>query len=190
MVSVGLLVDFGCAAIFCVGCWGFHWALEPLKRAGKGRQCAMQFSLADILCLFVPVQLLLGTVHSAMQHSETRLKEWEWDLLIVWLTAWIWWDLVRKLSRADIHAVWQRSVILMVAPLVFFVAFGMLYGQPMRISHLTDMHPVVGVFVLLGTAAVLGGVIYGLRRFTRAITRAGRLPGDTDNWGEPTDTDL
>jgi hypothetical protein len=113
---------------------GFRWALEPLDCAAKERQCALQFNLADILCLFVPVQLSLGIGHWAIEHIATHAKEWEhfgshakeweWDIGIVVAMALVWWYLVRMLcprtyawsGSAASSSWWPRCLLLPAAP--------------------------------------------------------------------------
>jgi hypothetical protein len=103
---LAFVILVGSFAVYGGSFWGFDWALQSLDRAGKGRKCALQFSLADILCLFVPAQLALGAVHWAMRNVETHTKEWELYIAIVVFMLLIWWNLVLRLSRADIHVVW------------------------------------------------------------------------------------
>jgi hypothetical protein len=179
----------GNLALYFVAQWGFDWALKPLDRADTGRKCAWQCSLADILCLFVPAQLALGAVHWAMQDVATGMKEWVWDMLIVVFMPLIWWRLVLKLSRANIHVVRQRCVVLMVAPLVVFVGLSIsMCGPPFGPYYLADKHLGLTLLALLVVLALLGTAIYGLRRFTQAIVGPETLREDAGDTNSRADT--
>ena len=58
-------------SVFGFALWacGF-WILRPLDRAAKNRRYAIQFSLADLLCLFVLVELPLGALHWAAETAK------------------------------------------------------------------------------------------------------------------------
>ena len=83
-----------------------YWVLGPLDRAAKNRRFAMQFSLADLLCLFVLVQLPVGLLHwaaggSKMEPGGVLVV----DIQIAVAATVVWWKCVRTMSRAGIHVV-------------------------------------------------------------------------------------
>ena len=99
----------------------------------------------------------------------------------------VWWFLVRMLSRADMRVVWQRCVVLMVAPLVAF-AGGTMIGQPFWPLDLLGEHHALAACGLLFVATVLlAGAIYGLGRFIQAIVGAKIPPESTAESGGTTD---
>ena len=186
--ALGFVIVGANFAIYGCCLFGFHWALIPLDCAAKERGGAMQFNLADILCLFVPTQLLLGVVYWAMRHSESHAKEWEWDIGIVVAMGVIWWYLVRMLSRADIRVVWQRCVVLMVAPLLAF-AGGAILNLPGWPLHLLGAHHTVAACgLLLVTAGLLGGTVYGFGRFVDRIVGTETPPERACDIDDPSDS--
>jgi hypothetical protein len=183
----GFVILAGSFAVYGGCYWGVPWALEPLDRAGKDRQGAMQFTLADILCLFVPAQLSLGVVHWVTRNAETHAKEWEWDIAIVAVMAVVWLVVVLKLSGAGIHVAWRRCVVLMVAPPMAFVGSAIL-NVPFWPLKLLGWHMTfAGFALLLVAAAMLGGGIFGLRRFTEAIVGLETPPQCVGESGDTTD---
>ena len=64
---LNLLAIAGCITGFVASvaaAWAcLNWVLGPLDRAAKNRQFPIQFGLADLLCLFVLIQLPVGILH-------------------------------------------------------------------------------------------------------------------------------
>ncbi len=180
---VGLAIAGGAVLFAALGC--LNWVLRPLDRAAKNRPFAIQFSLADLLCLFVLVQLPLGVVHSVLhwvpRGGEVHVGVLVVDLVVGLLAASVWWAYVRTLSRAGIHVVWHRCVALTIAlPAAFLGSIAMTLLPVLAVGLLIGRETSAGLWMLLAMVAV-GGVLYGLGRFTRAIVaaaearRSGRL---------------
>jgi hypothetical protein len=157
--------------------WGcLYWVLGPIDRAAKNRQYPPQFSLADLLSLFVLVQLPVGIVHWAVQGSESLATERESlaaeavvDVLVAGTAIVVWWKCVGTLSRAGIGVVWHRCMILAVGLPVVLAAIGALMILPCAaFVVLTEQNDPIGWWMLVAEAPV-AGVLFGLSRFTRAI---------------------
>jgi hypothetical protein len=145
---------------------GIAWVVGPLDRAAKNRRYPVQFSLADFFCLFVLVQLPLGTLRLIANDSQGISPL---DLFAALSAVAIWWHCVRTLSRAGIHKLWHRCFALTIAmPFAVYGSFALIIlpvtGMVMRIRN----DSFIGWWMLLAEAAVIG-VFYGLGKYTRAI---------------------
>ena len=59
MEFLGCLVGLAMLAAMASAVWGcYRWVLGPLDRAAKSRQYPAQFSLADLLSLFVLARII------------------------------------------------------------------------------------------------------------------------------------
>jgi hypothetical protein len=164
MEFLGCLVGLAMLAAMASAVWGcYRWVLGPLDRAAKSRQYPAQFSLADLLSLFVLVQLPFGVVHWAAQGGENLPAEVVVDLLVSIAVAAIWWTCVRTLSRAGIHVTWHRCVIIALVMPASFV--GSVAAIILPFAALIEQNA-VSFWLLLAEPLVIG-VLYGLGRFTR-----------------------
>jgi hypothetical protein len=169
MEDIPALATFLVAMAVMACSWAvIRWVMKPLENAAEGRKVAIQFSLADVLCLFVPVQLQLGVIHWVMQFHKTETKAWETYLFITVLVVFCWWYLVRLLSRAGVEVAWHRCVVL-VAILPIPLAVSMMVDVLLGRDKLIDEHRKLAVCGLLLAVFLLGGVLYVLGRFTRTI---------------------
>ena len=179
MAALGLIVSLGVLGIGAFALWAsLQWVLGPLDRAAKNRQFPIQFGLADLLCLFVLVQLPVGIVHWVARSSEGQIVESgvvTLDCAFVVAAVVVWWNCVRTLSRAGIHVVWRRCIVLTVAlpgAIVGSVAATCLpvaSVAAMLEGHFSDADG----WLLLAEIPVLG-ILYGLGRFTRAIVASSK----------------
>jgi hypothetical protein len=176
-------IFFAALAGIVLAIWAsLNWVLGPLNRAAENREFPIQFSLADLLCLFVLVQLPVGIVHWA-----TR-GEWErgmvsGDVFFGLLAGLLWWNVARLLSRAGVHTVWQRCVALtfvvpgiIVGPLVVVV-----FPFAAFCSVMDKRLGAAGLWLLAEIPVV--GILYGLGRFTRAIVASTK---ETETEQKPT----
>ena len=62
-VAVGAFIIAVMAVIIATAWALLNSALGALDRAAKNRQFPIQFGLADLLCLFVLIQLPVGVIH-------------------------------------------------------------------------------------------------------------------------------
>ena len=131
--------------VFCVPAhYMIVYLLGPLDNAAKHRRCAVQFSLADFLAIFILLQVLLGCVHYVAGPAELRPSEIEItiDVLAAMLVAALWWTTIRTLSKAGIHKMRTRLLLLLVViPLSYITAFAF----PM---------PAIWLFVIVTSPAI------------------------------------
>jgi hypothetical protein len=154
-----------------------NWVFAPLDRAAKNRQCAAQFNLSDLLSLFILVQLPIGLLHWATSHERRPDGVFIADGILAAVAASVWWTCVMTLSRAGIHVVWQRCVILAVAlPVALACSIGMIAVSWALMDLLSDGDDRLrDVSILLGEG-ILIGTVYVLGRFTRTIVASARKP--------------
>lgn len=162
---MGVLVALAAAVISIWACC--NWVLGPLNRAAQNRQYPIQYSLADLLCLFVLVQLPVGIVRWVFSIARIESGEVICDVLIGIVATLLWWNCARLLSLAGVHTVWRRCVFLaLVVP-------GLIAG-PVAI-FLLAVRGLDGKNVLYMLAAIpVVGIVYGLGRFTRAIVASAK----------------
>jgi hypothetical protein len=139
-----------------------YWVIAPLNRAAKNRRLPIQFGLADLLCLFVLVQLPVGAVHWVMLCVHVRSGELTFEIMVGVMAALLWWNCTRMLSRAGVHTVWQRCVVLTV------VLPGIITGPVAAIVLPLAALDRSDGWALLALVIVIA-ILYALGRFTRAI---------------------
>jgi hypothetical protein len=166
-LSIPIVIPLGIA--FIAAAVADRWVFGPLRRAAVERDYRVQFTLADVLCLFVAAQLALGTLH-----WETR-DEGGQNLTVVFLFILLlvvfgWWQFVRMLSRAGVRVVWQRCVFMLVAlPVTVLGSYAVAFAPFAVVDLFMNKPSVLRDACILLAAIVLPGVIYRLGRFTRAI---------------------
>jgi hypothetical protein len=185
IIGIAFLVAIFLVPVRCV-----RWVLGPLDRAATSRRAPLQFGLADLFCLFVLVQLLLGGLAFATRGVTIRKIEIYdeffllyvqkmvpvLDVVVLLITTMTWWTYVRMLSRAGVHIVWHRCATLIVALPVALLGSIAIIALPLVALAMFANHNPIGFGVLL-MEALLVGVFYGLSRFTHAIVagaQAGR----------------
>lgn len=143
-----------------------RWILGPIDRAARARNCRPKLFLADLLCLFVAVQLPLGAVY------QFRGEETEVFFAVLTVLAWvvapiIWLSCARALSRAGVERGWQRMAFLgIVLPVVYygllpFIVLGWLGISRfvvVRNASLIDNWAWVAGWLLLGCGLVASGL--------------------------------
>jgi hypothetical protein len=107
----GLLV-----AIYFAG----RWILGPIDRAAKARKVPARITLADILCLFLVVQLPM-TLASSFRVEETEAYFWIFMILAWVIAPVIWISCAMTLSRAGISSGKARLLFMgLVLPIVYY----------------------------------------------------------------------
>jgi hypothetical protein len=161
-VIVSSLCALAATCGFCVGMFLVNWwVVKPLDRAGRDRQCPVQFSLSDLLCLFVVIQFAIGVLQ--------WVGGWSISPFAV-LAAVAWWAGVRLLSRAGICIVWQRCVFLVSSAPVLLgsgVALALTIGAILDLYG--DKKDTSRDVIILFANIPLVCMVYVLGRFTRAI---------------------
>jgi hypothetical protein len=158
----GLITIAILAAAGAVVWVSLSWVLGPLDCAAKVRRLPLQFGLADLLCLFVLVQLPIGFVHWITHITALQSLELAGDIVASIVAVALWWNGWRMLSRAGIHTVWQRGVILAV------VVPGVIIG-PVSLIALPFVALVVKCNWLLFALIPIVAILYAIGRFTRAV---------------------
>ena len=145
-----------------------RWVIGPLHRAAEERDYRIQFTVADVLCLFFAMQLVLGMVGWA-----ARFNAFQNVLVYVFyfvIVGFAWWQFVRMLSRAGVRVVWQRCfLMLIVVPITLIGAFAVAFAPFAAIDLFMRQPSALGDIAILLAAIPLPGVIYWLGRFTRAV---------------------
>jgi hypothetical protein len=169
-IDTDRLIMFAVLAACACAIWGsFRWVLEPLDRAAKNRRCPFQFGLADLLCLFVLVQLPIGIVHRVTQGCDF-IAVVVLDITMGTVTTLLWWTGVMLLSRAGVYLVWRRCIVLavvlpcmIIANILPFVALA-----PNHRLWLLALIPIVGL-------------LYALGRFTRTIVASAQKESESQD---------
>jgi hypothetical protein len=168
---MGGLIAF--VAVMVAVLMSLSWVLGPLDLAAKNRRYPMQFGLADLLCLGVLIQVLVASLHWPSQ-GEANRPIIALDVLFGAVVTFLWWLAVRTLSRAGIHTVWQRCVILMLVMPVSYIGCVAIIVLPfVAASHLLDRQLATAAWLLLAEV-ILIGVLYAFSRLTRAIAAASK----------------
>ncbi len=145
-----------------------RWVLDPLDRAAKERSLRVQFTLADVFCLFIAMQLALGALY--WNASNSLYEKVLVSVLIFVVVGYAWWNFVRMLSQAGVRVVWQRCVLMLVVLPVTAIGSLAVGFVPFALVDLFMSGPSVFRDVcVLAAGILLPGVIYRLGRFTRAI---------------------
>ena len=165
VASLAAIIAVG-AAIFFAARSCLNWVLGPLDRAAKNRQFPIQFGLADLLCLFVLIQLSIGFMHWTLENVEAVVVL---DILLGVVVIAVWWKSVRTLSQAGIHGAWRRCFVLVVSLPGAYVSSVALIALPfVAAGCFADQQPAAAVWLLV-VEIILPFVLYGLSRFTKAI---------------------
>ena len=158
LIGFVLIVGVLAAPVVCT-----RWVLGPIDRAGANHRVPVQFSLADLLGLFVVVQLPLGGLHFATRGVTIwRLDLYDevfaiplrpimflLDVLIVLFAATVWWTLVRRLSRAGIDIAWHRLLTLtVILPVAFVGSIAILVLPLVATASWRSTTPSVSLFCL------------------------------------------
>jgi hypothetical protein len=167
------------------------WVLGPLDRAAKNRNYPIQFSLADFLCLFVQVQLVLAWPAQLFRQTPNEKTVGALAIIIailMGLVLLVWWTGVRTLSRAGVHGTLARAFTLTVSipfgytfsiavPMLPFGIFASLTDWPApRLAQ-------AGLFFLAELAVIL--VVVGLGFMTRRILATAQRQRDATTRKEP-----
>lgn len=176
METVGGLICFGAPVILVIAIWiNVNWLLGPLNRAAGNNDCPVQFSLADLLSLFILVQFPIGLVRWVADIGGwSHAAEVMTDVMVGAVAVWLWWNTARLLSLAGIHAVSKRCFILifvvpclLVVPLAIFVPIAAAIYRKDAMLLLMEI-PIIAVPGLLGL-------------FTRAAASAAMKNKDQEN---------
>jgi hypothetical protein len=152
--------------VIVVAALSSNWVLGPLRQAGAGTKCPIQFRVSDLLCLFVLIQLPVGTVSWITGGEMTRRDELGIQAVVAIFAILLWWDGIRILSRVGVNAVWRRCVVLVVVLPGLFLGMLAVVAMPL-IAFI--VHP-----LLLLTEIPVIGALYAFGCFTRATAASAR----------------
>jgi hypothetical protein len=189
LTVVGVIA--GIAAAIVAASVSLHWVLGPLDRAAKNRQFPIQFGLADMLCLFILIQLPIGVIHWTLRGVDQPAAVVP-DVLVGVVATLVWWVCWRTMSRAGVLVVWQRVLVLAIVLPGGYVGSLALAILPIAVVALFSSHQPTIASWLVVVELSLPVVLYFFGRFTRSIVASSRnnvavdaivLP---DDWKEPT----
>jgi hypothetical protein len=174
---LGLLAGAGCVAISAGGraaAWAcLNWVLGPLDRAAKNRQFPIQFGLADLLCLFVLIQLPVGILNWTLA-DDLKQGIVAADILVGIAAGSVWWVCWHTMSRAGIQVVWQRCVVLaLVLPGGYVGSIALAVLPFAAVALFMSDRPTIAWWLLL-VEIVLPAILYYFGRFTRTIVAASK----------------
>lgn len=148
-----------------------RWISGPLERAAKARHGPVQFTIADLFCLFFLIQLPLGTVRLLARDLDavTVGTMDGYGLLVAGL---LWWYGVQTLSRAEIRNPWHHVVLLVfVLPVSLFGCIAVPLLACAIFVAASDRQP-EWTGVALGAEAAAVGLVYLCGRLTRRFVAA------------------
>jgi hypothetical protein len=174
MDAVGVVIlCFGVPLVLGLVVWAtLNWILGPLNRAAENRQYPIQYSLADLLSLFVLVQFPIGIIHwIAHETRADGAAEVTIDVFILIVAILLWWNTARLLSRAGVHRVSRRAVVLIVIVPSLIVGPLAVFVPVMGVMGVMDSGNVLWLFAYVPII----GILYLLGRFTRATVASAAL---------------
>lgn len=146
--------------------------MEPVERAAQERRKPAQFTIADMLCLFLLVHASSAVAYYLSSKLPGEVKTAEY--IFGW-TMWgaLWWVSVRKLSRAGVTKPLHRAIFLLaIIPWLVVGSFLQLGVWMYGFSIMTYISRTAALLPLLGTfasAMVLIAIFYVCAWFTYRI---------------------
>jgi hypothetical protein len=156
------------------------WVFGPLDRAARNRQFPMQFGLADLLCLFVLVQLPVGIVHWTFR-EDLQQGIVVLDIVLSVVATVVWWVCLQTLSRAGVHVVWHRCVVLALAlPCGYAGSLAVIAVPFAALGLLVHGERSIAGWLMLAELAIVC-VLYGFGRFNRMIVATAKETPPADS---------
>ena len=155
LVIAALLYLF--VPIFFIGAW----VLAPIDRAAKAYDGPRRIALADVLCLFIAIQLPLAGVNFT-RGEETEFHFWILTVLTFVAAPVIWITCAQTLSRAGIsEAKYRLPFMAIVLPLAYYGLFVLMIVPPQVTDMLVNKQP-LELLPFLGLVALWLVVAIGL----------------------------
>ncbi len=107
--AFAILSSFAVATFFCA-----RWTLGPLARISGNSNARAQFTIADILCVFAQVQVLLGTLLGEWRMHPSNPQVQPLAVLLFVAIVSFWWVSVVLIERAGVRNFWPRVFLLMI----------------------------------------------------------------------------
>ena len=108
LIPIVVIASFGAIILGTLYC--ARWTMGPLERAAANSKAKVHCTIADILCLFVQIQLLLATFHGGWTMSGVLPAA----VVLFILMVGFWWVSVVALERARVCNVWHRVFVLLI----------------------------------------------------------------------------
>ena len=107
--AFAILSSFAVATFFSA-----RWTLGPLARISGNSNARAQFTIADILCVFAQVQVLLGTLLGEWRMHPSNPQVQPLAVLLFVAIVSFWWVSVVLIERAGVRNFWPRVFLLMI----------------------------------------------------------------------------
>ncbi|MEN6495780.1 MAG: hypothetical protein ABFD16_15980 [Thermoguttaceae bacterium] len=153
-----------------------RWILAPLEPRMEGGRTGTQFTLVDLLCLFVVLEIPLAWVGAAAAMPDDP-RPWILGGFLAVYFGLVWWAGVRKLSQAGIRNPWHRGGFLV---LVFpGTILGLILAVAIAVVAVALLFPPSSsgwAMLLVAIDLGLGFCLYAFGRFTRRMAAAAAAP--------------
>ncbi len=157
-----------------------RWVLRPLERASERTKARLQITIADILCLFLQIQLLLAIFKWAWNVIPHDSEAIATLVLIFVVTFAVWLGSAAVLARAGVRNVWHRVFVLIIGIPVGVVGSVVVSGTPVAfvLVAMTAKWD-WGLLWLAPVALVTLGLLVGIRlAIGRIVAAAQRRNGE------------
>ncbi len=148
-----------------------RWTVGPLERAGTDSMARIRFAMADLLCLFAQVQLLLGALQALSGGYNISRVAVVAAILYSILAIAFWLVGALLLEGARVRNAWHRVFVLMVG--IPVGVFGPFIASAIPVILLVGA--VEGqweTFWLAPVVPVILGLLWGVRRMHQRIVAA------------------
>lgn len=165
----------------CLMAYSVRWVLAPLISAADKNRLPGQFTVADLLALFVLVQSWMAIIHGLVPRQHVGI--WILDAYGWFATGSLWWLGTRTLSRAAIRNPWYRiGFLIFVLPVLLAGALAIPFLPITIIAVLTDpLQPeeaIHNLLILSGISVTLLLLLFGAGLLTRRMVARTVLPPD------------
>ena len=161
----GLVVALLCA----------RWTMGALDRAAAKSTARLQVTIADVLCFFLQIQLLLASLKAVSEMKRISSDAIPIVVLIFVAAAAIWGISVAALSRARVRNAWHRVFVLIIG-----VPVGVLSSLAVTVIPLFLFAGITTgnweLLWLVPIGLVTLGSLVGIRRMIRHIVAAAQRP--------------
>lgn len=165
----------GISSAIASGVVSIVWVLGPLDRAAKNRRAPIQFGLADMLCLFVLIQLPIGGIHWLVRGHYDPQDAIVPDIIVALVATGVWWVCWRTMSRAGILVAWQRMLVLAILLPGGYVGSIALAVLPIAACALFCNGEPTTAWVLVTIELILPVILYIFGRITRLIVASTKI---------------
>jgi len=145
-----------------------NWVVRPLEQTAKHRRCPTQFTLSDLLGLFVLLPVSMSLAYFGLPSDDPTVYR-TFGIVGWFVLSLIWWYGVRSLSRAGVRNPRHRVLFLvLVIPVTLLAAAALLFAIVSVVTTLYSPNPADSA-IACGVTLVLLAVLYALGRLTRRL---------------------